>query len=345
MKPPIVILGIESSCDDTSVSVLINGECFSNVISGQKVHEDYGGVVPELASRAHQQNILPTVHLAIERAGIKLRDISAIGYTRGPGLLGSLMVGSSFAKGLSMSLQVPLIEVNHMQAHILAHFIQNKGERKEVPEFPFLCLTVSGGHTQIVKVTNYFEMEELGKTLDDAAGEAFDKIAKIMGLPYPGGPMIDKLAEKGNPNAFEFPKSKMQGLNFSFSGLKTAVLYFLQKQIAINPNFIEENKDDLCASIQYTIVTTLMGKIKRAIRETGINTIAVAGGVSANSGLRKALLDLEKDGRKKVFVPDFGYTTDNGAMIAMAAYLKFLDNDFAQTGHAPKSRLSVEDSL
>lgn len=345
MSAPIIILGIESSCDDTSVAVIKDGVRCSNVISGQTVHEEFGGVVPELASRAHQQNIVPTVEMALKKADVKVEEISAIGYTRGPGLLGSLLVGSSFAKGLSMSLDIPLIEVNHMQAHILAHFITESDGSSNIPEFPFLCLTVSGGHTQIVKVNNHFDMGLLGQTKDDAAGEAFDKIAKIMGLPYPGGPLIDKYAQEGNPDAFEFPRSKMQGLNFSFSGLKTSVLYFLQKEIAKNPDFINKNKADICASVQYTIVETLLGKVKRAVRETGIKNVAVAGGVSANSGLRRGLLDLQKSKSWNVFIPKMEYTTDNGAMIAITAYLKFLSGDFASKGNAPLARLSVENDL
>ena len=345
MSAPVIILGIESSCDDTSASVMIDGVSQSNVISCQSVHEQFGGVVPELASRAHQQNIVPTVQAALKEANVDVKDLTAIGYTRGPGLLGSLLVGSSFAKGMAMSLAVPLIEVNHMQAHILAHFVTEKDGSNDIPEFPFLCLTVSGGHTQIVKVNNHFEMELLGQTKDDAAGEAFDKIAKIMGLGYPGGPMIDKLAKEGNKHAFEFPRSKMQGLNFSFSGLKTSVLYFLQKQVAIDPNFVENNKADICASVQYTIVETLLGKVKRAVRETGINRVAVAGGVSANSSLRKSLLALQESKKWRVYVPKMEYTTDNGAMIAISAHLKYLKGDFSKPGNAPMARLSVEDDF
>jgi len=345
MSAPIIILGIESSCDDTSASVMIDGVSYSNIISCQSVHEEFGGVVPELASRAHQQNIVPTVQAALKAAGVEPHQLSGIGYTRGPGLLGSLLVGSSFAKGLSMSLDIPLIEVNHMQAHILAHFVTEKDGSSNIPEFPFLCLTVSGGHTQIVKVKNYFDMELLGQTKDDAAGEAFDKIAKIMGLGYPGGPMIDKFAKKGDKHAFEFPRSKMQGLNFSFSGLKTAVLYFLQKKVAENPNFVEENKADICASVQYTIIETLLGKVKRAVRETEINRVAVAGGVSANSGLRTGLLSLQENKGWKVYVPKMEYTTDNGAMIAISAHLKYLDGNYATKGNAPMARLSVESNM
>ena len=345
MSAPIIILGIESSCDDTSASVMINGVSYSNIISCQSVHEEFGGVVPELASRAHQQNIVPTVQAALKQAGVESHQLSGIGYTREPGLLGSLLVGSSFAKGLALSLDIPLIEVNHMQAHILAHFVTEKDGTSDIPEFPFLCLTVSGGHTQIVKVKNHFDMELLGQTKDDAAGEAFDKIAKIMGLPYPGGPMIDKYAKEGDKHAYEFPRSKMQGLDFSFSGLKTAVLYFLQKQVALNPNFIEENKADICASVQYTIVETLLGKLKRAVRETRINRVAVAGGVSANSGLRSGLLGLQENKNWQVYLPKMEYTTDNGAMIAIAAHLKFLDGEYASKGNAPMARLSVESNM
>ena len=345
MSTPVIILGIESSCDDTSASVMIDGISQSNIISCQSVHEEFGGVVPELASRAHQQNIVPTVQAALKEANITASELTAIGYTRGPGLLGSLLVGSSFAKGMALSLDIPLIEVNHMQAHILAHFVTEKDGSNDIPEFPFLCLTVSGGHTQIVKVNNHFEMELLGETKDDAAGEAFDKIAKIMGLPYPGGPMIDKLAREGNPHAFEFPRSKMQGLNFSFSGLKTSVLYFLQKEVAKDPDFVAKNQADICASVQYTIVETLLGKVKRAVRETKINRVAVAGGVSANSGLRKSLLALQESKKWRVFLPKMEYTTDNGAMIAISAHLKYLNGDFSSPGNAPMARLSVEDDF
>tara|TARA_R110002050_G_scaffold221792_2_gene357665 strand:+ start:33581 stop:34630 length:1050 start_codon:yes stop_codon:yes gene_type:complete len=345
MSAPVIILGIESSCDDTSASVIIDGVSHSNIISCQTVHEQYGGVVPELASRAHQQNIVPTVQAALKAADIKPHQLTAIGYTRGPGLLGSLLVGSSFAKGMAMSLAIPLIEVNHMQAHILAHFITEKNGDSDIPEFPFLCLTVSGGHTQIVKVKDHFDMELLGQTKDDAAGEAFDKIAKIMGLPYPGGPMIDKFAKEGNKHAYEFPRSKMQGLDFSFSGLKTAVLYFLQKEMAKDPQFIEKSKADICASVQYTIVETLLGKVKRAVRETKINRVAVAGGVSANSALRNGLVALQESKNWRVYIPKMAYTTDNGAMISIAAYLRYLSGDYATTGNAPLARLSVEDDF
>lgn len=323
-----IILGIESSCDDTAASVIQNRKILSNVIANQKIHQSYGGVVPELASRAHQQNIVPVVNEALKQAGIERNQLSAIAFTRGPGLMGSLLVGSSFAKSLSMALEIPLIEVNHMQGHILAHFIEDANESS--PEFPFLCLTVSGGHTQIVKVSNYFEMEILGETIDDAAGEAFDKAGKIMGLDYPAGPIIDKLAKEGNPEKFSFSKPKVDELNFSFSGLKTAILYFIQKEVKENPDFIQENLNDLCASIQKTIVDILMEKILLASEKSGINQIAIAGGVSANSEIRTRLKELELSENKKVFIPKFEYTTDNAAMIAMAGELKFEQSEFAE---------------
>ena len=345
MSARVIILGIESSCDDTSASVIIDGVRYSNVISNQTVHEEFGGVVPELASRAHQQNIVPTVQKALKEAGVKPEELTGIGYTRGPGLLGSLLVGSSFAKGFALSLDIPLIEVNHMQAHILAHFVTEKDGTKKLPKFPFLCLTVSGGHTQIVQINDHFDMKLLGQTQDDAAGEAFDKIAKIMGLGYPGGPEVDRLAKLGNPHAYEFPRSKMQGLNFSFSGLKTSVLYFLQKEMAKNPDFVNQHKEDICASVQYTIIQTLLGKVKRAVKETRINRIAVAGGVSANSGLRNGLTSLAENKGWEVYIPKMEYTTDNGAMIAISAYLKYLKGDFSKVGNAPLARLSVENDL
>ena len=289
----IYILGIESSCDDTSAAILCNGKVLSNVVASQKIHELYGGVVPELASRAHQQNIVPVVDQALKQANIKKTDLSAIAFTRGPGLMGSLLVGTSFAKSMALALDIPLIDVNHMQAHILAHFIEEEGYNP--PEFPFLALTISGGHTQIVKVDNYFDMEIIGETIDDAVGEAFDKSAKLLGLPYPGGPLIDKYAKEGNPKAFAFPKPKVQGLNFSFSGLKTAILYFIQKKVDKNPDFIEQNLKDICASIQYTIINILMDKIKKASKQTSIKSIAIGGGVSANSGIRFVLKEGEKN--------------------------------------------------
>lgn len=334
-----IILGIESSCDDTASAVIQNNKILSNVIANQKVHQSYGGVVPELASRAHQQNIVPVVNEALKQAGISKDKISAVAYTRGPGLMGSLLVGSSFAKSLSTALNVPLIEVNHMQGHILAHFIDDANEKS--PEFPFLCLTVSGGHTQIVKINDYFEMELLGETIDDAAGEAFDKAGKVLGLDYPSGPIIDKLAKEGNPEKFKFSKPKVDGFNFSFSGLKTAILYFIQKETKENPNFIQENLNDLCASIQKTIVDILMEKIIAASEETKINQIAIAGGVSANSEIRNRLNELAKTGSYKTFVPKFEYTTDNAAMIAMVGQLKFERKEFDDLTSKSVSKYSL----
>lgn len=332
----INILAIESSCDDTAAAVLCNGKILSNIVATQEVHQQYGGVVPELASRAHQQNIVPVIHQALAKANIDKKDVSAIAFTRGPGLMGSLLVGTSFAKSLAMGLNIPLIEVNHMQAHILAHFIEEDGFDK--PEFPFLAMTISGGHTQIVKVSDYFKMDVIGETMDDAVGEAFDKSAKILGLPYPGGPLIDKYAREGNPKAFKFPKPKVDGLNFSFSGFKTAVLYFVQKETKKDPDFIEKNLKDICASIQYTIIGILMDKIKKAVKETGINQVAIGGGVSANSGIRKALQDAEKKWGWKCFIPKFEYTTDNAAMIGIAGYHKYLKKDFADFSVTAQSR-------
>lgn len=329
----ITILAIESSCDDTSVAIINNGKVLSNLVAGQQIHEQYGGVVPELASRAHQQNIVPLVDVALKKAGVTTQDLSAVAFTAGPGLIGSLMVGCSFAKGLALSLNLPLITVHHMQAHILAHFIDDPK-----PEFPFLCLTVSGGHTQLVKLTGYFEQEVIGKTIDDAAGEAFDKAAKILGLPYPGGPLIDKYAKTGNPLAYEFPVSNMPDLDYSFSGLKTSFLYFIQKQVAQNPDFVSQNLNDICASIQHAIIKQLMKKLIAAAKQTNIKQIALAGGVSANSGLRLAL---ETEGKKrgwKTFIPDFQYCTDNAGMIAMAAHFKYLAGDFATQETAPFAR-------
>ncbi|GGW96744.1 tRNA (adenosine(37)-N6)-threonylcarbamoyltransferase complex transferase subunit TsaD [Salegentibacter mishustinae] len=332
----IYILGIESSCDDTAAAVLHNGKILSNIVATQEVHQQYGGVVPELASRAHQQNIVPVIHQAIARANIDKKDVSAIAFTRGPGLMGSLLVGTSFAKSLSLGLGIPLIEVNHMQAHILAHFIEEENFKK--PSFPFLALTISGGHTQIVKVSNYFDMEVIGETTDDAVGEAFDKSAKIIGLPYPGGPLIDKYAKEGNPKAFPFPNPKVSGLNFSFSGFKTSVLYFVQKQTKENPDFIAENLKDICASIQFSIVRILMDKLKKAVKQTGINQIAIAGGVSANSGIRNALIDAEKRYGWNCFIPKFEYTTDNAAMIAIAGHYKYLEEDFSDYSITAQAR-------
>ena len=329
------ILGIESSCDETSVAVCVNGEIRSNIIATQAVHQHYGGVVPELASRAHQQNIVPAVQEALSTAKISKNELSAIAFTRGPGLLGSLLVGTSFAKGFALARNLPLIEVNHMQAHILAHFIDNPK-----PSFPFLCLTVSGGHTQIVLVKNYFDMEVLGSTIDDAAGEAFDKTAKILGLPYPGGPLVDKYAQAGNPHAFSFPEPQIPDLNFSFSGLKTSILYFINKGVQQNPNFIQEHLEDICASVQNRIITILLAKLTKAAKLYGISQVAIAGGVSANSGLRKALQDLAEQQNWEVFIPKFEYCTDNAAMIAIAGYYKFLATDFVGQDVAPLARMS-----
>ncbi|GHA30587.1 tRNA N6-adenosine threonylcarbamoyltransferase [Salinimicrobium marinum] len=333
----IYILGIESSCDDTAAAVLYNGKILSNVVATQEIHEKYGGVVPELASRAHQQNIVPVIHEAIKRAGITKNDLTAIAFTRGPGLMGSLLVGTSFAKSMALGMGIPLLDINHMQAHILAHFIEEDGFK--TPEFPFICLTISGGHTQIVKVSDYFMMEVIGETMDDAVGEAFDKSAKILGLPYPGGPLVDKYAQAGNPEAFPFPKPKVGDLNFSFSGLKTSILYFIQKQVKDNPDFIKENLEDICASIQHTIIKILMDKLKKAVKQTGIKRIAIAGGVSANSGIRNALKEGEKKYGWETFIPKFEYTTDNAAMIAIAGHYKFLEKDFADMTITAKARI------
>jgi N6-L-threonylcarbamoyladenine synthase len=339
MKTPIYILGIESSCDDTSASVICDGKVVSNIIANQEVHAQYGGVVPELASRAHQQNIVPVVQQALEQANITKDTLSAIAFTRGPGLMGSLLVGTSFAKSLALGLDIPLLDVNHMQAHILAHFIEE--EDSKIPSFPFICLTISGGHTQIVKVTDYFKMEVLGETIDDAVGEAFDKSAKILGLKYPGGPLIDLHAKLGNPKAFPFTKPKVGDLDFSFSGLKTGILYFIQKQQRVNPNFIEENLNDICASIQYTIVEILMEKLKNAVKQTNIKRIAIAGGVSANSEIRARLKLAEKHLGWTTYIPKFEYTTDNAAMIAITGYLKYLNKDYAAISITAQARLKV----
>ena len=339
MKKSIYILGIESSCDDTSASVICNGKVLSNVVANQEVHSKYGGVVPELASRAHQQNIVPVVQQALEQAKITKEKLTAIAFTRGPGLMGSLLVGTSFAKSLALGLEIPLLDVNHMQAHILAHFIEDEGNK--IPSFPFICLTISGGHTQIVKVTDHFKMEILGETIDDAVGEAFDKSAKILGLPYPGGPLIDKHAKLGNPKAFPFTKPKVGDLDFSFSGLKTGILYFIQKQQRINSNFIEENLNDICASIQYTIVEILMEKLKNAVKHTNIKHVAIAGGVSANSEIRARLKLGEKHFGWTTYIPKFEYTTDNAAMIAITGYLKYLNKAYADVSVTAKARLKV----
>ena len=336
-----VILAIESSCDDTSAAVIRDGILLSNVTASQGVHEEFGGVVPELASRAHQLNIVPVVDAALKRAGIEPKDLSAVAFTRGPGLLGSLLVGVSFAKGLALAHNIPLIEVNHLQAHILAHFIQTHEINTEAPNFPFLCLLVSGGNSQIVLVKSPYEMEIIGQTIDDAAGEAFDKCAKVMGLPYPGGPWIDRLAKEGNAEAFQFAKPNIPGYNYSFSGLKTSFLYFLRDHLKDNPNFIEENKADLCASLQKTIIDILINKLKRAAKDLKVAEIAVAGGVSANSGLREALLDLGRRHRWKVHIPPFAYTTDNAAMVCQAGYFKYLKGDFCPMDAAPYAKTKI----
>ncbi len=335
----IYILAIESSCDDTSAAVLCNDKVLSNVVATQKIHEEYGGVIPELASRAHQQHIVPVVHQALATANIDKKLVSAIAFTRGPGLLGSLLVGTSFAKSLALGLEVPLIEVNHMQAHILAHFIREEGN--PIPEFPFLALTISGGHTQIVLVKDYLEMEVLGETLDDAVGEAFDKSAKLMGLSYPGGPLIDEYSKDGNPKAFPFPKPKVAGLDFSFSGLKTSILYFIQKETAKNPNFITENLADICASIQHTIIQILMDKLKIAVKDTGIRRVAIGGGVSANSGIRQALASAQENLGWTTYIPKFEYCTDNAAMIGIVGYLKYKAGEFTDPSVAAQARYKI----
>lgn len=335
----VYILGIESSCDDTAASIICNGRVLSNVVASQKIHEAFGGVVPELASRAHQQNIVPVIHQAIKTAGINKSDLNAIAFTKGPGLMGSLLVGTSFAKSLALGLNIPLIDVNHMQGHILAHFIEEDDFEK--PPFPFLALTISGGHTQIVKVNNYFDMSVIGETIDDAVGEAFDKSGKILGLGYPAGPEIDRRAALGNPKAFKFTKPNVKGLNFSFSGFKTAVLYFIQREVKANPNFISENLNDICASIQYTIIGILVDKLKLATTQTEITHIAIGGGVSANSGIRQALKDGEKKFGWTTYVPKFEFTTDNAAMIAMVGYLKYLKGNFAEQNVVAFPRLKI----
>lgn len=335
----IIILGIESSCDDTSASVIKNETILSNIIAGQKIHELYGGVVPELASRAHQQNIIPVVDTALKQAGITMQDIDAVAFTRGPGLMGSLVVGTSFSKAISLALDIPMIDVNHMHGHVLAHFIDDAGDSK--PTFPFICLTVSGGHTQIVLVKDYLDMEVIGTTIDDAAGEAFDKSAKLLGFPYPGGPLIDKYAKEGDPTKFTFSKPSIEGYNFSFSGLKTSILYFIQKQEKLNPNFIEENRIDLCASIQSSIIEILLKKLKLAAKENDITEIAIAGGVSANSGLREALNKLGKELGWKVFIPKFEYCTDNAAMIAVTGYHMYNKGLFADQSVAATARMKI----
>jgi N6-L-threonylcarbamoyladenine synthase len=335
----IYILGIESSCDDTSASVFCNGKVLSNIVANQAIHTEYGGVVPELASRAHQQNIVPVVHQAIKKAGISKTDLNAIAFTQGPGLMGSLLVGTSFAKSLAYGLNIPLISVNHMQAHILAHFIEEESQSK--PEFPFLAMTISGGHTQIVKVASYFDMTVIGETIDDAVGEAFDKSGKILGLGYPAGPEIDRRAKLGNPKAYSFTKPKVQGLNFSFSGFKTAVLYFIQREVKKNPDFVQDHLNDICASIQYTIIGILIDKLKKASSDTGIKHIAIGGGVSANTGIREALKLGEQKFGWTTYCPKFEYTTDNAGMIAIVGYLKYLEQDFASQNVMATSRLKL----
>lgn len=335
----VTLLGIESSCDDTSAAVLRNEYLLSNVISGQEVHRNYGGVVPELASRAHQQHIIPVVDQAFRQAGVTRNQIEAVAFTQGPGLLGSLMVGTSFAKAFALAQNIPLIGVNHLQAHILAHFIKDPADRAhDAPEFPFLCLLVSGGHTQLTLVRNYLEMEIIGETIDDAAGEAFDKCGKIMDLPYPAGPIIDKNAQRGNPHAFEFTRPQIQDLHYSFSGLKTAFLYFLRDQVKADQHFIQKNFQDLCASLQHTIIDILMDKLIRASQQTGIRDIAIAGGVSANSGLKRAVRNAAQQYNWKVHIPKFTYTMDNAAMIAMTGYYKYLNGEFAGMEASPQAR-------
>lgn len=340
----VYILAIESSCDDTSCAVLLNDTLLSNVTANQKVHEQYGGVIPELASRDHQKNIVPVVYAALEKAGVNLSQISAVAFTRGPGLMGSLLVGASFAKSLSIALQIPLIEVNHMEAHIAAHFIKVDGKMNRHPELaegPFLCLTVSGGHTQIVKVTDQLSFELIGQTVDDAVGEAFDKAAKILGLPYPGGPLIDKYAQTGNPGKFSFSKSKVPGLDYSFSGIKTSFLYFIQNAVKENPRFIEENLNDICASYQNHLIKTLFINLTEAAKLHNINQIAIAGGVSANSELRKQLQELGAKLKWDVFIPPFEFCTDNAAMVGITGYYKFLKGEFCDLGVVPKAQYSI----
>ncbi|WP_294079178.1 MULTISPECIES: tRNA (adenosine(37)-N6)-threonylcarbamoyltransferase complex transferase subunit TsaD [unclassified Proteiniphilum] len=337
----ITILGIESSCDDTSAAVIRDGVILSNVIAGQAVHERYGGVVPELASRAHQQNIIPVVHDALKQAGISKEEISAVAFTRGPGLLGSLLVGTSFAKGFSSALNIPMIEINHLQAHVLAHFIKEDAQDTNQPGFPFLCLLVSGGNSQIILVKSYDEMEIMGQTIDDAAGEAFDKCAKVMGLGYPGGPVVDRLAKLGDADRFTFSKPRIAGYDYSFSGLKTSFLYFLRDELKKDAGFIEKNKEDLCASLQKTIIDILMDKLYLAAKDLRIKEVAVAGGVSANSGLRAAFEEYSRRYGWKIHIPKFAYTTDNAAMVAITGYYKYLDGEFCSPDVIPYARVSI----
>ncbi len=338
----LIILGIESSCDDTSAAVIADGVIRSNVIAGQDVHRRYGGVVPELASRAHQQNIVPVVELALREAGITRDEVSAVGFTKGPGLMGSLLVGASFAKGFALARNIPLVEVNHLHAHILVHFIREQNNQQKFPSFPFLCLLVSGGHTQLVMVRDHLDMEVLGQTTDDAAGEAFDKCAKVMGIQYPGGPRIDRYSRDGNPQAFRFPRPSVRGLDYSFSGLKTSFLYFLRDRQKIDPGFLERNINDLCASLQFTIVEILIANLIRASRQTGVNRIALAGGVAANSALREAITAYGNQNGWEVFLPKQSYTTDNAAMIAITAYYKYLNKDFSSQDTVPVARVSFK---
>lgn len=339
-KERTIVLGIESSCDDTSAAVVADGLLLINVIASQSVHEEYGGVVPELASRAHQQNIVPVVKAAIDRAGIRKEDLSAIAFTRGPGLLGSLLVGTSFAKGMSLGLRCPIVDVNHLHGHVLAHFIRRSADER-IPEFPFLTLLISGGNSQLILVKNYNDMELLGATIDDAAGEAFDKCAKMMGLPYPGGPHIDRLAAEGDPTRFKFARPRIEGLNYSFSGLKTSFLYTLRDELAKNPDFIEANRADLAASLQHTIIRILLDKLDKAVRQTGVKTVAIGGGVSANSGVRQAVADYCREHSLEAFIPAREFTTDNAAMVAMAGYFKYLDGDLCSYDAVPYARVTV----
>lgn len=336
----VTILGIESSCDDTSAAVIRDGILLSNVIASQSVHEEYGGVVPELASRAHQQNIVPVVDTALRRASIDKHDLSAIAFTRGPGLLGSLLVGTSFAKGMSLGLRVPIIDVNHLHGHVLSHFVKRKPDDR-VPGFPYLCLLISGGNSQLILVRNYNDMEILGATIDDAAGEAFDKCAKVMGLPYPGGPHIDRLAAQGDPARFKFAKPHISGLNYSFSGLKTSFLYTLRDAVRQDPEFVSKNMADLAASLQATIIDILLGKLRKAVDQTGVGTVAIGGGVSANSGVRQAVADFCSRRGLQAFIPERSFTTDNAAMVAIAGYFKYLDKDFCHYDQVPFARVTV----
>ena len=335
-----VILGIESSCDDTSAAVIVDGILKSNVIASQAVHEEYGGVVPELASRAHQQNIVPVVDAAIRRAGISRSDLSAVAFTRGPGLIGSLLVGTSFAKGLSLGLRIPMVDVNHLHGHVLSHFVRET-ETDRVPEFPFLCLLISGGNSQLILVRSPYDMEILGRTIDDAAGEAFDKCAKVMGLPYPGGPHIDRLAAEGDATRFHFAKPHIPGLDYSFSGLKTSFLYTLRDGLKANPDFIDQNRADLAASLQKTIIDILIDKLRKAVAQTGVKTVAIGGGVSANSGVRQAVADFCAENGLEAFIPARKFTTDNAAMIAMAGYFKYLKGDFCRYVEVPYARTTI----